>query len=42
MDLFILYYDPRQASIVLGVILAAALILYGAFAFWLKYREKTK
>lgn len=40
MDLFLLYGDPRKATLVLGIILAAALLLYGALAIWLKYFKK--
>lgn len=40
MDLFLLYNNPAQASIVLGVILAAILLIYGAIAVYIKYFRK--
>jgi len=40
MDLFLLYADPLKASMVLGAILAAILLFYGAIWVWLKYFKK--
>jgi len=37
MDLFLLYNDPLKASAVLGAILAAILLFYGAIYVYLKY-----
>ena len=40
MDLFLLYADPIKANAVLGAILAAVLLFYGAIYVYLKYFAK--
>ena len=37
MDLFLLYADPIKAAAVLGAVLAAILLFYGAIYIYLKY-----